>query len=184
MLLNKWNHPKYSSWKRLHHCMKTRMQSQSVKIIMNASMKRQKRTLADFEFIRKLNAKQVVQKQVNIIATVHDQLPVQHVITTWKIQILTTKMLSSHTCHPRFARAYGTTIPWPWQKSLQNCVCVSVVRILLSQSTVSVKCLATITYSWSASVFWNSHRTWEIWIPSSPMICSITACQNMLCTCM
>ena len=61
--------------------------------------------------------------------------------------------------HPRIARAYGTTVPLPWQKSLQSRVRVAVTWIRLSQSTVSVKCLTTIIYSWSASVFWNSQRT-------------------------
>ena len=35
----------------------------------------------------------------------------------------------------------------PWQKSLQNRVSVTVTWIRLSQSTLSVKCLTTITYS-------------------------------------
>ena len=69
------------------------------------------------------------------------------------------QIASTLSGHLQFARASGTTVPWPWQKSLQNHVWVTVTWIHLSQSAVSVKCVTTVTYSWSASVFWSSQRT-------------------------
>ena len=87
------------------------------------------------------------------------------------------------TAHAPSARAYGTTVPWPWQRACK------VASVSLWPGFTSANQLSV----WNASLQLLIHDQfqcfeihkgrWEIQIPSSPMICSITACQNMSCTC-